>query len=108
MLEYERKVREEEERKRIEDALKAEAERRLLDADERKRIIALARHLWNKGVRIEGTHLEQELEISSIFYSYFNYLESQKPFDGGVDISYKDKMLQFNMVKKVEQQDGGV
>lgn len=45
-------VREEEERQRLEDALKAEAERRLLDAEERKRIIALARHLWNKGVRV--------------------------------------------------------
>ena len=47
-------VREEEERRRIEDALKAEAERRLLDVEERKRIIALARHLWNKGVRVSS------------------------------------------------------
>ena len=30
----------------------AEAERRLLDEKERQRIIAIARHLWNKGVRV--------------------------------------------------------
>ena len=45
-------VREEEETRKIEEALMAEAERRLLDEEERQRIIALARHLWNKGVRV--------------------------------------------------------
>merc|ERR1712043_137730 len=98
MEEYERKMREEEERRRIEDALKAEAERRLLDEAERQRIIALARHLWNKGVRIEGEHLEQELEISSIFYSYFNYLESSEPFNSDVDVHYAEKLA--GLVKK--------
>lgn len=92
MLEYERKVREEEERRKIEDALKAEAERRLLDEEERKRIIALARHLWNKGVRVEGENLTEELQISSIFYSYFNYLQSEEPFNPDIDITYKIKL----------------
>ena len=91
-------MREEEERRRIEDALKAEAERRLLDEAERQRIIALARHLWNKGVRIEGEHLEQELEISSIFYSYFNYLESSEPFNSDIDVHYAEKLA--SLVKK--------
>ncbi|KAL5260745.1 hypothetical protein ACHWQZ_G010783 [Mnemiopsis leidyi] len=95
MAEYERKVREEQERRRIEDALKAEAERRLMDEAERKRIIALARHLWNKGVRIEGENMEQELEISSIFYSYFNYLQSEEPYNPEIDIPYKEKVLRL-------------
>ncbi|XP_063679214.1 uncharacterized protein LOC134814847 isoform X2 [Bolinopsis microptera] len=100
MAEYERKVREEQERRRIEDALKAEAERRLLDEEERKRIIALARHLWNKGVRIEGENLEEELQISSIFYSYFNYLQSEEPFNPDVDIPYKEKVLRIENALK--------
>ena len=94
-------VREEKERQRIEEALKAEAERRLLDEEERKRIIALARHLWNKGVRIEGSYLQQELEISSIFYSYFNYLHSEEPFNAEVDVSFKEKLVKIANLDKI-------
>ena len=99
-LTFDPQVREEQERRRIEEALKAEAERRLLDEEERQRIIALARHLWNKGVRIEGENIEQELEISSIFYSYFNYLQSEEPYNPEIDIPYRDKIFRLENTLK--------
>ena len=45
---------------------------------------------------MEGKNIDQELEISSIFYSYFNYLNADQGYNPEVDFTMAQKMAQSN------------